>query len=75
MSDTTPSTHPEAQRDETRPEYVPPQVVVYSAEELLEKLGPAKACASYIPFGPTGAHRQQTPDPSEHWTVGPYTHK
>ena len=31
--------------DETSPEYEPPRVLTYRGEEILEWLGPAKACS------------------------------
>lgn len=28
-----------------KPEYVPPQIVTYTSEEILEQIGPAQACS------------------------------
>ncbi|HIE52226.1 MAG TPA: hypothetical protein EYP85_10745 [Armatimonadetes bacterium] len=37
-------------RDEERPPYRPPRVLLYSQDELLAQLGPVRACASFNPF-------------------------
>lgn len=33
---------------EPRPEYIPPRIVTYTSEQILEQIGPAQACS---PFG------------------------
>jgi len=37
------------------PEYVPPRIVSFTREEIVEQMGPAQACSSfdgmYAPFG------------------------
>jgi hypothetical protein len=34
-----------AQEHEPRPDYVPPQVVTYRGQDVLQELGPAQACS------------------------------
>jgi hypothetical protein len=35
---------PEKERDDP-PAYVPPRIITYTSEELLERIGPAMACS------------------------------
>ncbi|MCC6728644.1 MAG: hypothetical protein IT208_04820 [Chthonomonadales bacterium] len=53
MDDTTRKA-PRRARVDGRPAYEPPRVLVYSEEELLQQFGPARACASFNPFGGVG---------------------
>jgi hypothetical protein len=32
---------------ESKPKYQPPKIIVYSSEEILEKIGPAQACSPF----------------------------
>lgn len=53
-----PDRRQEPPRERERPRYEPPRVLLYSEEELLERLGPAKACSSYCSFGSFGTTSQ-----------------
>lgn len=78
MSETAVPTPPDTRPTEERPRYVPPQVIVFTAEELLAKLGPARACTSYNPFGTSSIRLEQTPPPEstfDAWSVDLYKRK
>ncbi len=34
--------------NEEKPKYVPPKIVTYTSEEILEQMGPAMACTSGV---------------------------
>ena len=35
----------EQKKENEKPAYVPPQIITYTSEELLEQIGPAMACS------------------------------
>ena len=45
MTRNTPQTTPEVEKDDPHPAYVPPRIITYTSEELLEQVGPAMACS------------------------------
>ncbi|MDH7570428.1 MAG: hypothetical protein QHJ73_12680 [Armatimonadota bacterium] len=51
---------PDRPQPQGQPPYTPPRVILYSEEALMERLGPAKACASFPLFG-AGNEPQQPP--------------
>lgn len=54
-------------KSEERPCYQPPRVLLYSEEELLEALGPAKACSSYKPFGTSSTQIKPPAEEETKW--------
>jgi hypothetical protein len=45
MTHTEPGINPEEKKEDAQPAYVPPRIITYTSEELLEQLGPAMACS------------------------------
>jgi hypothetical protein len=51
MNDTDGYSNLEDKKEDRKPEYVPPRIITYTKDELLEQIGPAMAC-SPSPCGP-----------------------
>ncbi len=41
-------------KEEPVPEYVPPRIVTYTREQILEQIGPAQACSPFESMSPDG---------------------